>query len=94
MRAVLIAFSLLLTMSSLAAAKCADDAQELAQQVEHQQKVKATPQGAAATKALQQAQLDARQLAEVDCYNDVARARKALNAPAPAAATATSSARR
>jgi hypothetical protein len=58
---------------------------ELQDRVERAQKARPTPQGAAAMKELQQAQRDLKALAEVDCYNSVARARRALAAPTPMA---------
>lgn len=84
MRPLIPALVLLVAGSGALQAKCADDVKELRARVEHRQKVRPTPQGLAALKELEQADADLKHLAELDCYNSVSRARKALRAPPPA----------
>jgi hypothetical protein len=84
MRAVLLAMALLSAGTGAARASCADETKEFKERVERQYKLKPTPQSAAAAKELQK--LDRPyQVDEVECYNTLARARRALAAPPPPA---------
>ncbi|MGO8918573.1 MAG: hypothetical protein ACLQJR_21945 [Stellaceae bacterium] len=77
----------LILASGAAKADCAEDLQQLQARIERQQKASPTPQSAAAAEVLRKfaagdsAAGDSQD--EVDCYNAVARARRALNEPAP-----------
>lgn len=65
-----------------ARARCADDLAALQARVDRAQRMKPTAQTAAAAKVLQKFNAgDAED--EIDCYNAVARARRALAAAAP-----------
>jgi hypothetical protein len=86
MRCLYLAVLLLLMSAGGAAARCADDVAAFQVRLDRE-KARPTPQTEAARKALQQAQKDLSDHAEVDCLNSLARARKALAAPTPVAAT-------
>jgi len=81
MRLVILVLVLLLGGTGFAAARCADELNELTAKVERQQKRNPTAQSAAAAKELHRASRDARDMDEIECYNTVARVRHALAAP-------------
>ena len=72
----------LLLAAGAAQARCADDLQALQTRVAHATRVNPTPQSAAAAKVLQKF-TESGNGDEVDCYNAVARARRALTAAPP-----------
>lgn len=73
----------LLVAAGAAHARCADDLKDLQTRIARAQKSKPTPpQAYAAAKILQKFN-DSQSSDEVDCYNAVARARRALTAPPP-----------
>ncbi len=88
MRLVVLALVLLVGGAGVAQARCADELGELRLRVAREQKQRPTPQSAAAAKELKKADENANRMDEVDCYNALDRARRALNAPAPAEAKA------
>lgn len=83
MRITVLAVVLLVGGTGLAQARCADEVQDLRNRVDLQTKRHATTQTVAATKELQKADEAVKNKAEVDCYNALARARRALAAPDP-----------
>ncbi len=88
MRLVVLALVLSVGGAGVAQARCADELDALRLRVERQQKLRPTPQTAAAAKELKKADENAKQMDEVDCYNALDRARRALNAPMPTEAKA------
>ena len=83
MRIFVLALVLSTGGAGLAQARCTDDLNDLRARVEREQKRQPTAQTAAAYKELQKIDLNIKRMGEVDCYNAVARARRALNAPPP-----------
>ncbi len=83
MRVVAVAMVLLIGGAGFAQASCADDLTDLRAKVEREQKQKPTAQTAAAMKELKRADENANVMDEVDCYNAVARIRRALSTPPP-----------
>jgi hypothetical protein len=83
MRSLVWVVALLVAATGVAQARCADDLKEFQTRLERTAKAKPTPQTAAAAKELKRYGNDAKQSDEVDCYNALARARRALNAPGP-----------
>jgi hypothetical protein len=80
---VIVALVVSIAASAAAQARCADDLSALQAKVDHDQKRNPTPQSAAAAKELKKAADNIKNMDEVDCYNAVARAQRALRAPAP-----------
>ena len=83
----LLGLALLIAATGLAQAKCVDEAKDFTERVKREQKLKPTPQTAAAAKELQKLDLNPRpgvdtkpRMDEVDCYNTLARARRAFSA--------------
>lgn len=85
MRVVALVMVLLFGGIELAQARCADELKELQARVDRAQKRQPTAQTAAAAKELKNVDENLKQMDEVDCYNAVARARRALTAPPPPA---------
>jgi hypothetical protein len=83
MRSVVLALILALAAGGVARANCADEFNELQARVEGAKQRQPTPQTLAASKELQKAGVDMKQMDEVDCYNAVTRARRLLAAPPP-----------
>ena len=81
MRALGLVLVLLMASAGPAEARCADEAKELKARVVRAQKLNPTPQTAAAGKVLKRLDDNANRMDEVDCYNALARARRALDAP-------------
>ena len=89
MRIAALAVLLLLVAVGFAQARCADDIAELRTRMAARPQKPVSAQTAAALKELKRADDDLKNLSELDCLNDVARARRALRAPdAPAAGKA------
>ena len=80
MRPWALVLAMLVASGGAAEARCADDMQEFQTRLERTVKAKPTAQTAAATKVLKQYN-ESTSSDEVDCYNALARARRALNAP-------------
>ena len=80
MRLVIAVVVLSLSGASFAQASCADDAKEMHQRIDEKVKFHPTPQLTAAKKELNKADESLQQHAELDCYNALARSRRALNA--------------
>ncbi len=83
MRLVILVLVLLMGGITFAEARCADELKDLSARVERQQKRTPTAQTAAAVKELRRASQDARDMDEIECYNTVARVRRALAAAPP-----------
>jgi hypothetical protein len=85
--AALLGLALLIVATGLAQARCVDEAKDLTERVNREQKLKPTAQTAAAAKELQKLDLKPKpgvdtkpRMDEVDCYNTLARARRAFSA--------------
>jgi hypothetical protein len=83
----LLGLALIIIATGLAQARCVDEAKELGERVNREQKLKPTPQTAAAAKELQKLNLNPKpgadtkpRMDEVDCYNTLTRAKRALTA--------------
>jgi hypothetical protein len=83
MRGPALVLAALVGCAGAAQARCADDLKQFQARLARTAKAKPTPQTAAATKELKRYDTGANQGDEVDCYNTLARARRALNAPSP-----------
>lgn len=87
MRSVILAVFLLLVSADVAMARCSDDAADFNARIDHDLKIKPSPQVSAAAKVMQKLNENIKNMDEVDCYNALARARRALKtAPPPEAA--------
>jgi|SwirhisoilCB1_FD_contig_31_10403290_length_383_multi_4_in_0_out_0_1 hypothetical protein len=80
MRLVIAVMLLSLPLANFAWASCADDAKDMHERIDEKVKLHPTPQLAAAKKELNKADESLQQHAELDCYNALARSRRALNA--------------
>lgn len=86
MRSLLLAVVLLSVGVDAASASCTEDAALLQARINRDLKTKPGPQVQAAAKEMQKINMKMNEgtMDEVDCYNALARARRALNAPPPA----------